>query len=63
MHDGGVLMVGTVPSMGTSGTLYSFSLVLFRGKDCSARLLKEDERVSGVEGVLRDMGRPAGSLC
>lgn len=60
MHDGGVFMV---PSMGTSAALYSFSVVLFRGKDCSARLLKEDECVSGGEGVLRDMGRPAWSLC
>lgn len=28
MHDGGILMVGTVPSTGTSAPLYSFSLVL-----------------------------------
>lgn len=61
MHDGGVLMVGTVPSMGTSAALYSFSLVLFRGKDCSAS--REDECASGGVGVLRDAGRPAWSLC
>ena len=45
MHGGGVLMVGTGPSMDISAALDSFSPVLFRGKDCSARLLKEDEYV------------------
>lgn len=62
MCHGGVLMVGTMPSMGTSAALCSFPLVLFRSKGCSARLLKRDKCANGVEGVLRYMGRPAWSL-
>ena len=63
MHDGGVLMVGTVPSMGPAAALYSFSLALFRGKGCSDKLFKEDRCAGGGEGALRDMGRPSWSLC
>lgn len=55
-------MVGTLPSTVISAALCTFPLVLFRSKDCSARLLKRDKCANGVEGVLRHMGRPAWSL-